>query len=206
MEKGKLIRLDDRWVSIAIDNLDSFGDVGYLDFKFLDQVLPHCSKDQLIHIEKSTKNTDLTPITDKLWKKIFERELGVKATDEVIQKMKIKKVSFKWSELYQTKLKRVEEDEKQVGERLKRLYQKEAARKQSRQVRVLDKLPPSSSSNRRSGSTKDSKLTKKVRKEYHNCLELKNIEVMKLKRSAKCSSLIKKPRNDYSSYERLLKY
>ncbi|KAM5578978.1 hypothetical protein ABKV19_008992 [Rosa sericea] len=206
MEKGKLIRLDDRWVAIAIDNLDSFEDVGYLDFKFLEQVLPHCSKDQMIHIEKSTKDTDLTPITDKLWKKFFETEFGVKATDEATQKMKIKKVSFKWSELYQTKLKRVEEAEKQVGERLKRLYQKEAARKQSRQVRVLDKLPPSSSSNKRSGSTKESKLMKKVRKEYHNCLEVKNIEAMKMKRSAKCSSLIKKPRNDYSSYERLLKY
>ncbi|XP_024190317.1 uncharacterized protein LOC112194300 [Rosa chinensis] len=195
MEKGRLIRLDDRWVSIAIDNLDSFGDVGYLDFKFLDQVLPHCSKDQLIHIEKSTKGTDLTPITDKLWKKFFERDFGSKATDEVIEEMKIRKVSSKWSELYQAKSKRVEEAEKEVSERLKKLYEKEAARKQSRQVRVLDKAPPSSSGNKRIGPNKGSKLMNKVRKEYLNSLEVRNLEAMKMKRTAaKYSSMSKKPR------------
>ncbi|KAM5557337.1 hypothetical protein ABKV19_024624 [Rosa sericea] len=195
MEKGRLIRLNDHWVSIAIDNLDSFGDVGYLDFKFLDQVLPHCSKDQLIHIEKSTKNTDLTPITDKLWKKFFEREFGGKATDKVIEKMKIKKVNYKWSELYQAKSKRVEKAEKEVGERLKKLYEKEVARKQSRRVRVLDKVPPSLSSNKIIGSNKGSKLLNRVRKNYRNSLEVRNIEAMKMKRTAaKCSGLIKTPR------------
>ncbi|PRQ60090.1 putative RNA polymerase II transcription factor SIII, subunit A [Rosa chinensis] len=157
MEKGRLIRLNDHWVSIAIDNLDSFGHVGYLDFKFLDQVLPHCSTDQLVHIKKSTKNTDLTPITHKMWKKSFEREFGGKATDKVIEKMKIKKVNYKWSELYQAKSKRVEKAEKEVGERLKKLYEKEVAQKQSRRVRVLDKVPPSLSSNKRIGSNKGSK-------------------------------------------------
>ncbi|KAM5556086.1 hypothetical protein ABKV19_023796 [Rosa sericea] len=195
MEKGRLIRLNDHWVSIAIDNLDSFGDVGYLDFEFLDQVLPHCSKDQLIHIEKSTKDVDLTPITNKLWKRFFEREFGGKATDEVIQKMKIKKMSFKWSELYQAKSKRMEEDEKEVGERLKKLYEKEAARKQSRQVKVVDKVPPSSSSNKRTGSKKESKLMSKLRKQHLNCLEVRNNEAMKMKRTAaKCSGLIRKSR------------
>ncbi|KAM5556022.1 hypothetical protein ABKV19_023763 [Rosa sericea] len=195
MEKGRLIRLNDHWVSIAIDNLDSFGDVGYLDFEFLDQVLPHCSKDQLIHIEKCTKGTDLTPITDKLWKKFFEREFGGKATDEVIQKMKIKKMSFKWSELYQAKSKKMEEDEKEVGERLKKLYEKEAARKQSRQVKVLDKVPLSSSSNKRTGSKKESKLMSKLRKQHLNCLQVRNNEAMKMKRTAAtCSGLIRKPR------------
>ena len=188
MEKGKLIALDDRWVSIAIDNLDSFGDVGYLDFKFLDQVLPHCSKDQLIHIEKSTKDKDLSPITDKLWKKFFEIEFGVKATNEVIEKMKQKKANFKWSELYEAKLKRVEEAENKVGERLKRLYQKEDARKQSRQVRVLDKVPSTSTSNKRSCG--GSKLMDKARKEYMKCREVRNIQAMKMK-----ASLIKKPRS-----------
>ncbi|XP_024177828.1 uncharacterized protein LOC112183711 [Rosa chinensis] len=195
MEKGRLIRLNDHWVSIAIDNLDSFGDVGYLDFRFLDQLLPHCSKDQLIHIEKSTKDVDLTPTTDKLWKRFFERDFGGKTTDEVIQKMKIKKMSFKWSELYEAKSKRMEEDEKEVGERLKKLYEKEAARKQSRQVKVLDKVPPSSSSNKRTGSKKESKLMSKLRKQHLNCLEVRNNEAMKMKRTAaKCSGLIRKPR------------
>ncbi|PRQ58803.1 putative RNA polymerase II transcription factor SIII, subunit A [Rosa chinensis] len=195
MEKGRLIRLNDHWVSIAIDNLDSFGDVGYLDFRFLDQLLPHCSKDQLIHIEKCTKDTDLTPITDKLWKKFFERDFGGKATDEVIEKMKIKKVSFKWSELYQEKSKRLEKAEKEVGVRLKKLYEKEAARKQSRQVKVLDKVPPSSSTNNRNGSNKDSKLMSRLRKQHLNCLEMRNIQAMKMKRTAaNYSGLIKRPR------------
>ncbi|XP_050385879.1 uncharacterized protein LOC126802309 [Argentina anserina] len=191
MEKGKLFRLDDGWVSVAIDNLDSLHDVGYLHFDFLKKVLPHCTKDQLIHIEESTKDVDLTPIANNLWKKFFEREFGFKATQEAI-----KNANPKWSELYQDKLKKLEEAEEQVGERLKSLYQKEAARKQSRQIRVLDKPPSSFSRNKRSCSSKGSKLMNKVRKDYRNSLEVRNIEAMKLKRTANCSSLTKKPRTN----------
>ncbi|XP_050379756.1 uncharacterized protein LOC126797123 [Argentina anserina] len=192
MEKGKLFRLDDGYVSVAIDNLDSLHDVGYLHFDFLNKVLPHCSKAQLIHIEESTKGVDLTPITNNLWKNFFEKEFGFKATQEAI-----KNPNPKWSELYQAKLKRLEEAEKQVGERLKIMYQKEAARKRSHQIKVLDKPPSSFSSNKRSGSSKGSKLMNKVRRDYRNCLKVTNIEAMKLKRSANCSGLTKKPRTTY---------
>ncbi|XP_061999461.1 uncharacterized protein LOC133716822 [Rosa rugosa] len=153
------------------------------------------SRSTLTPLLQRSEDVDLTPITNKLWKRFFERDFGGKATDEVIQKMKIKKMSFKWSELYEAKSKRIEEDEKEVGERLKKLYEKEAARKQSRQVKVLDKVPPSSSSNKTTGSKKESKLMRKLRKQHLNYLEVRNKEAMKMKRTAAtCSGLIRKPR------------
>ena len=149
--------------------LPSFGDIGCLHPDFLEKLLPHCSMDQLAHIERCTK-VDLTPITNKLWKTFFQRDFGGRAIDEMVQEMKIKNV-FKWSEAYEGKSKRVEQDEKEVGERLKKMYQEEAARKKSRQIRVLDKVPPPSSCNKRIGSNKASKPMNRDR--LLNSLELK---------------------------------
>lgn len=47
--------LVDLCVHVAIDNIRYLGDVGETDFDFLEQILPHSTKDQLMHIEKSTK-------------------------------------------------------------------------------------------------------------------------------------------------------
>nr|XP_011470590.1 PREDICTED: uncharacterized protein LOC105353271 [Fragaria vesca subsp. vesca] len=202
MEKEKLIRLDEGWVSVAINSLDSFGNVKGYDFWFLDQVLPHCNKNQLAHIENSTKGVDLTPITDKLWKNFFKRDFGDRALDETMEKMKMKKVSFRWSELYQAKSRSLEKKEKEVGERLKKMYEKEDARKQSRQVKVLDKVPPS---NKRIGvinkglskGRKSNPIMNKLKKQYENSLAKRNLDFVKMKRTAvaaRCSDLIKEPR------------
>ena len=112
METGKAPTLLDLCIKTAIDNRKHLGNVGDVSTEFLEQILSHCSKEELVHIEKSTKGRDLSPVTDKFWKRIFKEEFGRRATDDVIEKMKQRKVSYKWSKLYQAKLKSVEEDER----------------------------------------------------------------------------------------------
>lgn len=44
---------------------------------------------------------DLSAVTDKLWKKFYEKEFGVNSTNLVCERMKDKKVSFEWKLLYE---------------------------------------------------------------------------------------------------------
>ncbi|RHN38676.1 putative RNA polymerase II transcription factor SIII, subunit A [Medicago truncatula] len=74
--------------SKAIDNVKYLGDVSHVDHHMLERILPHCTLDQLMHIEKSTQGMDLSPITDQLWKKFFEKQFGINCTNEVVKKMK----------------------------------------------------------------------------------------------------------------------
>lgn len=46
--------LVDLCVKVAIDNVKYLGDVGETDLHLLERILPHCTKDQLIHVEDST--------------------------------------------------------------------------------------------------------------------------------------------------------
>lgn len=55
MVRGKLPSLVDLCVRTAIDNLRYLGDVGETDSDLLDRILPHCTLDQLMHVEKCTK-------------------------------------------------------------------------------------------------------------------------------------------------------
>lgn len=41
-------------VQTAIDNVRYLGDVGETDIDLLGEILPHCTADQLMHIEKSS--------------------------------------------------------------------------------------------------------------------------------------------------------
>lgn len=146
-QKGKALSF--AAVSVAIDNRRFLWDVSDMDLDVLEQILPRCSKAQLTHIEKSTKGRDLSPVTDKLWKRFYEREFGTKSTELLMEVMKEENLTLKWSEIYREKSNRVKEAaEKKVGDRLKVLYRKEGARKQNRQVRVCEKVPPSSSNKR----------------------------------------------------------
>nr|XP_011463641.1 PREDICTED: uncharacterized protein LOC105351343 [Fragaria vesca subsp. vesca] len=109
-----------------------------MDLELVEQILPHCSKTQLIHIEKSTKDRDLSPVTDKLWKTFYEKEFGIESTESVSEIMKEWNLKFKWSDLYQEKSKRV-----------KGASKKESDGKLSRQVRVSkNQVPPLSRSNK----------------------------------------------------------
>ncbi|KAL6194102.1 hypothetical protein ACLB2K_035186 [Fragaria x ananassa] len=103
-----------------------------MDLELVEQILPHCSKTQLIHIEKSTKDRDLSTVTDKLWKTFYEKEFGIESTESVSEIMKEWNLKFKWSDLYQEKSKRV-----------KGASKKESDGKLSRQVRVSkNQVPP----------------------------------------------------------------
>lgn len=53
--KKKVPSLVDLCIRIAIDNVRYLGDVGETDIDLLGQILPHCTVDQLMHIEKSTE-------------------------------------------------------------------------------------------------------------------------------------------------------
>ncbi|XP_050380320.1 elongin-A [Argentina anserina] len=172
-------------IHMAIDNIRYLGDVGGTDFDFLEQILPHCTKDQLMHIEKSTKGRDLSPVTDELWKKFYEKDFGIERTNMVIKRMEKRKVNFRWLQLYQAKLREVDEAENEAADRLKNLYKKEDARKQSRQVRICEKVPPSSNKRRWGGggsynvSNTKSNLLKKAKLDYLKSPEVRNAAVMK---------------------------
>lgn len=47
--------LVDLCVRTAIDNIRYLGDVGETDSHLLERILPHCTMDQLLHVENSTK-------------------------------------------------------------------------------------------------------------------------------------------------------
>ncbi|QCD78416.1 uncharacterized protein LOC114186966 [Vigna unguiculata] len=182
----KIPTLVDLCVQTVIDNVRYLGDVGHVDQHLLERILPHCTVDQLMHVEKSTKGRDLSPITDKLWKRFFEKQFGINSTNEVMKRMKEKKVSFKWSQLYEAKGKEMAQVENEAFDRIKQLYKKVDARKQSRQVRPCTIVPPSSK--RRfwgdngpgyNVSNVKSNIMKKAKIEFMKSQEVKNIAAMK---------------------------
>ncbi|XP_027341332.1 LOW QUALITY PROTEIN: transcription elongation factor B polypeptide 3 [Abrus precatorius] len=182
----KMPTLVDLCVQKVIDNIRYLGNVGCVDQHLLEQILPHCTLDQLRHVEKSTEGRDLTPVTDKLWKKFFEMQFGVNCTNEVIRRMREKRVSFKWMQLYEAKVKEMAQVENEALDRIKKLYEKEDARKQSRQVRLCTKVPPSSKrkfwGDNGPGynvSNVKSNIMKKAKIEFLKSQEVKNLAAMK---------------------------
>ncbi|KAA8525021.1 hypothetical protein F0562_011341 [Nyssa sinensis] len=186
MVKQKVPSLVDLCVQTAVDNVRYLGDVGETDIHLLERILPHCTVEQLMHIENSTEGRDLSPITDKLWKKFYELQFGAKSTNLVTERMQQKKVTFKWKLLFEAKTKDLEEAQQKSFNRIKELYKKEDARKQSRQVRLCTKVPPSSSKRSFYGggpgsnfSNSKSGLMKKAKLEFLNSREVKNVAAMK---------------------------
>ncbi|XP_030462933.1 uncharacterized protein LOC115682751 isoform X2 [Syzygium oleosum] len=184
--RSKAPSLVDLCVRTAIDNLRYLGDVGETDAELLGRILPHCTVDQLMHIEKSSKGRDLTPVTDDLWKNFYEKQFGSQSANLVIERMKHKKFSFRWLQLYEAKLKDIEEAQNKSLDRMRQLYKETDAHKQSRQVRLCSKVPPSS--NKRSFgcgsynvSNLKSNIMKKAKIETLNSREVKNIAAMRKK-------------------------
>lgn len=194
--------LVDLCVQVAIDHVRYLGDVGETDNHLLERFLPHCTVDQLARIERATQGRDLSPVTDKLWKKFYERQFGQKSTTMVIERMKQKKVTFKWKQLYEAKLKEVEETQQRSFERIKDLYKKQDAEKQSRQIKICSKVPPSSCKRNFYGgpgasniyNTK-STVMKKAKIDFLRSPEVKNLAAMKNKTVQRINSVpsIKKP-------------
>ncbi|XP_012483379.1 uncharacterized protein LOC105798043 [Gossypium raimondii] len=187
-EMRKTPSLVDLCVRTVIDNVRYLGDVGETDSHLLERILPHCTVDQLLHVETSTKGRDLSSVTDKLWKNFYELQFGRESMQIVIERMKLKKVSFRWRQLYEAKLKDVQEAENKAIDRLKQLYKKEDARKQSRQVQLCTKVPPSSKRSFFAGSgpgynmsNVKSNIMKKAKIDLMKSQEVKNLAAMKKK-------------------------
>ncbi|XP_073061042.1 elongin-A-like isoform X1 [Primulina eburnea] len=177
--------LVDLCIQVAIDNVRYLGDVGETDFHLLERILPHCTLDQLMHIENTTKGRDLSPATDELWKKFYVRQFGIESANLVVERMGQKRVIFKWKQLYEAKLKDREEATQKSLDRIKKRYQEEDARKQSRQVQLCTKVPPSSRKRIFEGGSSicnaKSGLMKKAKLEFLNSREVKNLAAMKNK-------------------------
>lgn len=177
--------LVDLCVNIVIANVRYLGDVGETDSHLLEQILPHCTSDQLMHVENSTIGRDLSPVTDELWMKFYKKDFGEKNFNLVIERMNKKKVSFRWKQLYEAKTKDVLEAETVAVSRIKHLYQKADAQKQSRRIRICEKVPPSS--NKRSwgngpgygSSGGKSSLMKKAKLDLLNSQEFKNLAAIR---------------------------
>jgi elongin-A len=144
--ESKVPSLVDLCVRIAIDNVRYLGDVGETDLHLLERILRHCSEDQLMHVEKNSVGRDLSPITDELWKGFYEKRFGKRSINLVIERMREKKVAFRWLQLYEAKLKDMGEAEQKSADRLKQLYEKTNERKRSRQVQICTKVPPAKKS------------------------------------------------------------
>ncbi|PIN04668.1 hypothetical protein CDL12_22793 [Handroanthus impetiginosus] len=180
--------LVDLCVQVAIDNVRYLGDVGETDYHLLERILSHCTIDQLIHIENCTEGRDLSPVTDKLWKRFYKQQFGVESTNIVVERMRQKKVTFQWRKLYEAKLQEREEATQKSLDRIRKRYQEEDAKRQRRQVQLCTKVPPSSKKRSFYGgvaaaniyNTK-SGLMKKAKIEFVNSREVKNIAAMKNK-------------------------
>ncbi|KAJ1407948.1 hypothetical protein SESBI_23980 [Sesbania bispinosa] len=182
MSGRKLPTLVDLCVQKVIDNIRYLGNVGSVDHHLLERILPHCTLDQLMHVEKASEGSDLSPVTDKLWKKFFEKQFGTNSTNEA-------------------KVKEMAQAENEALDRIKQLYKKEDARKQSRQVRLCTKVPPSSK--RRfwgdngpgyNVSNVKSNIMKKAKIDLLKSQEVKNLAAMKknsIQRSNSSSSIMK---------------
>ncbi|PSS05734.1 putative protein isoform 1 [Actinidia chinensis var. chinensis] len=72
MTRMKAPSLVDLCVQMAVKNVRYPGDLGETDLHLLDRILPHYTVDQLKHIGDSTEGSDLSPVTDKLWKNFYE--------------------------------------------------------------------------------------------------------------------------------------
>ncbi|KAL6538259.1 hypothetical protein OROGR_012247 [Orobanche gracilis] len=189
----KVPSLVDLCIQMAIDNVRHLGDVGETDYHLLDRILSHCTLDQLMHIENRTEGRDLSPVTDKLWKKFYNLQFGVDSTNIAIERMRKRKVTYKWRQLYENYLQQAKVEEREEAtqnslERIKLRYQEEDARKRSRQLQLCSKVPPSSKKRSPCGgvassiiyNTKSS-LMKKAKLEFINSREMKNIAAMKNK-------------------------
>jgi len=183
--KKKIPTLLELCIQTAIDNVRYIGDVGETDIYLLKDILPHCTADQLMHIENSSEGRDLSEVTDSLWKRFYERHFGEESVNLVSKRMKANKVVFKWRLLYEAKLKERDDLQEKSVERLTRLFAAADAKKQSRQIQLCSKIPPSRKRNFFGGgpcnnySNVKGNLMKKAKMEYLNSHEARVHQVMR---------------------------
>lgn len=145
----------------------------------------------------------MSPVTDKLWKKFYEKEFGVANANLVVERMEKKKVKHKWIRLYEAKKKEVAEAQDKAFNRIAQRYKEADALKQSRQVRFCTKVPPSSKRSFFGGSgpgynvsNVKSNIMKKAKIDFLKSNEVKNLAAMKrnaVMTNHRASSMMKKP-------------
>lgn len=166
----------------AIDNVRYIGDVGETDSDLLKVILAHCTPEQLKFIEDSTEGRDLSPVTDGLWLKFYERKFGEANTNLVKKRMGQKGVCFKWKLLFEAKAEEQEKREQKTLEkslnRLKQLYAKADIEKQNKQIQICTKVPPTKGKRNYGGvgssvdlSNVKGRLMKKAKMEFIACRE-----------------------------------
>ncbi|KAL6840807.1 hypothetical protein ACP4OV_029333 [Aristida adscensionis] len=144
MEVGrKPLSLVELCVRTVIDNLRYVGSVDGVEMELLRRILPHCTLDQLTRIESRTE-MDLSPVTDALWKRFYRQQFGEEHLNTVIRRMKNSPKSFTWKELFKAKTEKQKEIEDMMVEKFAKKFQAEKAEKQSKQIKLCTKVPPSS--------------------------------------------------------------
>lgn len=194
--------LVDLCVKIAIRYVKYLDNVGETDYHLLERILPHCDIEQLERIERSTEGRDLSPVTDKLWKRFYVRQFGEKNTNLVEKRMQ-KGKTFLWKHLFEAKTKQEEEDKERSFERIKNLYKKQEADKQNRQIKFCTKIPPSKCRRSYYGGGSNvyntkSTVMKKAKLDYLRSPEFQNLAAMKNKAVQRSSSVFSPKRLDGS--------
>ncbi|CAO2210019.1 unnamed protein product [Urochloa humidicola] len=144
MEPGRKPRsLVDICVQKAIDNLRYVSYVDGIPTELLKRILPHCTLPQLKHIEGNTK-MDLSEVTDPLWRRFYRQQFGEDHTNLVIKRMKESGGYYTWRDLFEVKEKQQQKLEDKMLKKITQKFQAEKAEKQSKQIKLCTKVPPSS--------------------------------------------------------------
>uniref|UniRef100_A0A8I6XSF3 Elongin-A n=1 Tax=Hordeum vulgare subsp. vulgare TaxID=112509 RepID=A0A8I6XSF3_HORVV len=106
----------------AVDNLRYMNSVDNLEMGLLKRILPHCTLEQLTHIESCTE-MDLTGVTDVLWKRFFQREFGEADMNVAIKRMKESGVRYKWKKLFEEKTEKQKQVEQRMSAGLRNKYE-----------------------------------------------------------------------------------
>ncbi|CAN8222323.1 unnamed protein product [Cochlearia groenlandica] len=109
----------------AIDNVEHIGYVGGVEFGLLEQIVEHCTSKQLMHIEDSTQDTDLGPVTSKLWKRFYEKGFNRDKKDDFVEEFKRYKENNQWRKLYEAKMSIPKKRMEEYADKLKKsLYER----------------------------------------------------------------------------------
>ncbi|XP_066350965.1 uncharacterized protein [Miscanthus floridulus] len=150
MEFGrkKPLSLLELCVRKAIDNLRYMESVDGVEMDLLKRILPHCTQEHLTNIEKNTE-MDLSSVTDPLWKRFYYQEFGQEHTNKVIARLKALKetrpdAKYTWWRLFEARKEKQKQAEDEMVEKFTKKFQAEKAEKQSKQIKLCTKVPPSS--------------------------------------------------------------
>ncbi|KAL3687432.1 hypothetical protein R1sor_013741 [Riccia sorocarpa] len=128
--------LEQSFLLLGIQNLDQLGDIGHIDVSLLKVILPYCSPEQLLKVEESKKEIDLTPITNELWLHHYSHRFGEESARAAQERLT--KETFKWRALYQAKVCEEKNTEVKGVQRLRELYKQAYEKNISRKLQRIE--------------------------------------------------------------------